>query len=96
MDSNVRWFQMSVGEQISNIGSEVERALRFRNKEPQKSLEFVNKAIELIERSQMDPKNQTRIRELGNCKEELIDFFIGDNIYSTTEEQLRRYYNAFL
>lgn len=86
---------MSIGEQISNIGSEVERAIRYKN-DQKKSLNFVNKAVELIERSQMDPKNRYRIRELGFCKEELIDYFIGENIYSTTDEALRKYYNAFL
>lgn len=96
MDRDVTWYRMSVGEQISNIGSEVERALRFREKNPARCLESVNKAVELIERTQMDPKNRHRIRELGYCKEELLDYFIGDNIYGTTDSQLRKYYDAFL
>jgi len=87
---------MSVGEQISNVGSEVERALRFREKDERSCMVHVSKAIELLERSQRDPKNRTRIAELGNCKVELIDYFIGDNIYGTTEEQLRRFYDSFL
>lgn len=97
MDRDLRWFQMPIGEQISNIGSEVERAIKYKNKgENKKSLDFVNKAIELIERSQMDPKNKNRIKELGFCKEEMIDYFIGENIYATTDDALRKYYNAFL
>lgn len=97
MDRNIKWFCMSVGEQISNIGSEVERAIKYKNKgESNKSLAFVNKALELIERSQMDPKNKNRIQEFGFCKEELIDYFIGENIYETTDAALRKYYNAFL
>lgn len=90
------WNQLSIGEQISNIGSEVERALRWKEKDSKKCIEFLNKAIELIERTQMDPKNNRRIGELGNCKDELLDYFIGDNIYGTTEKQLRDYYDAFL
>ena len=96
MDRNIKWFTMPVGEQISNIGSEVERALRYKDKDERKMLNFLNKAIELIERSQIDPKNIHRIRELGFCKEELIDYFIGENIYGTTEDMLRRFYDSFI
>ena len=32
MDRDLRWFQMPIGEQISNIGSEVERAIKYKNK----------------------------------------------------------------
>ncbi len=97
MDRYLKWYELTVGEQLSNIGSEVERALKFQEKnKPDRGLPFVNKAIELIERSQSDPKNIHRIRELGFCREELIDYFIGENIYGTTPEMLRKYYNAFL
>jgi len=95
MDRDVKWFQMSIGEQISNIGSEVARALKYKDNE-KKMLNFLNKAIELIERSQRDPKNRYRIAELGFCKEEMLDYFIGANIYQTTPEQMMKYYDAFL
>ena len=32
MDRDVRWFSMPVGMQISNIGSEVNRAIRWKKK----------------------------------------------------------------
>lgn len=96
MDRDLRWQQMSIGEQISNIGSEVERALRFKDTKPGRCMTCLNKAIELIDRTQKDPKNRHRIGELSCCREELLDYFVGDNIYNTTEKQLRSYYNAFL
>lgn len=37
MDKEMRWFQMSIGEQIGNIGGEVERAIHYKKKgEPEK------------------------------------------------------------
>ena len=45
---------------------------------------------------QQDPKNQYRKGELESCINELEDFFIGENIYNTTEDQLIRYYDAFI
>lgn len=99
MDRNVteRWHQMTVQEQLANVGSEVHRAIRFKNKnDEKKALNFVNAALDFLVLTQSDPKNRNRIQELGFCKEELIDYFIGENIYQTTDEMLIKYYDAFL
>lgn len=32
MDRTLRWFEMGIGEQISNIGSEVNRAIKYKNR----------------------------------------------------------------
>ena len=45
---------------------------------------------------QADPKNQNRKGELGCCIDELEDYFMGENKYNTTEDQLIRYYDAFM
>ena len=43
-----------------------------------------------------DPKNKHRCGELRAAIEELMDYFIGDNMYNTTDEVLMKYYDAFL
>ena len=48
MDPRVRWFEMPVTKQISNIGSEVARAIRWKNKgDYQKARNFCNKAMNI-------------------------------------------------
>ena len=97
MDRDVRWFAMPVGTQIANIGGEVERAIRWKNKNNTlRMMEFYNKALDLLSLSKRDPKNIHRLGELGFCEEELTDFFVGENYYNTTEEMLLKFYNAFL
>ena len=97
MDRTVNWFAMPVGVQISNVGSEVHRAISWKNRgDEQKKINFCMKAIEFIELMKEDPKNQYRKRELDCCIDELRDYFTVENIYNTTEEQLIRYYDAFL
>lgn len=97
MDRDVRWFAMPIGVQISNIGSEVARAIRWKQKQDnEKSISFCKKAIELIRLTEKDPKNRNRIRELQACEEELADYFYGDNVYHTTDDVLTRYYDAFI
>ena len=88
---------MPVTEQISNIGSEVARVLRYKKKgDFQKARNFANKAIEFWLLSEEDPKNRHRLGEFNCAVEELRDYFLGENIYQTTETMLTRYYDAFL
>ena len=91
------WFAMPVDEQISNIGSEVSRAIKWKNKNNEKRKEgFCAKAIEFLSLSIQDPKNKNRTREFENAINELIDYFYGNNVYGTTDEVLKKYYDAFL
>lgn len=88
---------MPIGVQISNIGGEVERAIRWKNKnETAKKIEFYKKALELLSLTKADPKNIHRLGELSFCEEELTDYFEGENYYNTTDEMLLKYYNAFI
>ena len=97
MDSTLRWFEMPVWMQISNIGSEVARAIRWKNKgDSQKAENFCKKAIDFWHLSEADPKNKHRIGEFECAIDELQDYFMGDNKFQTTDEILRRYYDAFL
>lgn len=97
MDSDLRWFEMPVWMQISNIGSEVERAIKWKKRgDEKKAANFCNKAIDFWRMSEADPKNKHRIREFQCAIDELADFFLGENLYQTTEETLTRYYDAFL
>ena len=76
MDSTVSFFAMPIGTQISNVGSEVQRALRWRKAgNRQREIAFCEKAIEFLTVMQQDPKNKHRIGELDACIEELRDIF---------------------
>ena len=88
---------MGIGEQISNIGSEVNRAIKYKNRnEEDTKRRFYEKAVELLNLTCADPKNKFRLGELQFCIEELTDFFVGTNQYNTTDEMLMKYYDAFL
>ena len=92
-----KWFSMTIGEQISNIGSEVIRADKWKARGDTKRMRgFYNAAIRFLRLSIIDPKNSAVVSELNLCIDELADYFIGDNIWQTSSETLRRYYNAFL
>lgn len=97
MDKNVSWYSMPIGVQISNVGSEVHRAIQWKKKgDVQKMIGFCRKAIGFLEVMKTDPKNQHRKGELDGCIEELQDHFMGEDRYGTSEEQMIRYYDAFI
>ena len=97
MDTAISLLTMPIGVQISNVGSEVNRALRWRKAgNRQREIAFCEKAIEFLNIMKQDPKNKHRSGEIDACIEELKDFFLGSNEYNTTEETLIRYYDAFL
>ena len=50
MDKTISWFAMPIGVQISNVGSEVHRAINWKNRgDVQKRNSFCMKAIEFLE-----------------------------------------------
>lgn len=92
-----KWFSLSIGDQISNIGSEVLRADKWKKRgNYERMRSFYDAAIDFLMLSRYDPKNKKRISEFDLCIDELADYFIGENKWNTTSEKLERYYNSFL
>lgn len=58
MDSvlSEKWFDLSLAEQMVNIGNEVKRALRFSSN-PEKRNMFLDKAIQYTCLTMEDPQN---------------------------------------
>lgn len=91
-----RWFELSIFEQMANIGADVDRAIRWRNKgDAQASNAAFERALELIDFTKMDPNNRKRLKELCRMREVLIDYFMFDNEYNCTDEQWQKYFYAF-
>ena len=96
MDRDMNWHSMPIGLQIYNIGSEVGRAIRWKNAANyQRQLNFAIKAIELIGLTKMDPKNIKRFDELNFYQQELIDYLFGENMYENTDESIMKVYDQW-
>ena len=91
-----RWFQMSLADQLGNIGSEVGRA-NAAKKQGQKEKEENAKAraMELIDLTVSDSRWVKRLKELARGREVLADWFYGDNIYGSSPENLENYFYHF-
>jgi hypothetical protein len=91
-----KWFQLSSIEQMANIGAEVGRAINWKKKgEKNLSLNALFRALDLIDASVADKKNKNRLKEFLRTREILVDYFVGKNIYQTSESQLEKYFYYF-
>ena len=89
------WQAMSFIKQMAHIGSEVSRALNWREKNPVYSRMAIDRILELIDLTIADPQNHKRGKELWRTREAITDFFYCDNQFSSSERSWRRYFDAF-
>jgi hypothetical protein len=90
-----RWFKFSFFEQMANVGSEIERTIIWRDKNPKYSAAAFERGLELLDLTIIDPKNKKRLKELCRLREVLADYFYFDNIYGSTDQNMRNYFHAF-
>lgn len=90
------WFKLTLVEQMAHIGSEVIRALAWKQKGDQNYTRMAfERALELLDLTRADPKCRHRLKEICRVREVLCDYFAGDNEYGSTGDQWRNYFNAF-
>jgi hypothetical protein len=90
-----RWFELSLVEQMANIGSEIERTIAWRGRSERNSAAAFDRGLELLDLTIADPHHRGRLRELTRVREALADHFVFDNGYGSTDESWRRYFHAF-
>ena len=91
-----RWFALSLVEQMANIGTDVDRALKWRTKgDTQTSILAFHRALELIDFTVADPKNKGRLKEILRVRECLADHLVGDNQYGFTDKAWQDYFYFF-
>ncbi len=91
-----KWQSLSMIDQLANIGSEVIRTINWKkqnNDELSKAAFF--RALELIDLTIQDPKNRKRLKEVVRTREALVDHFMYDNEYQTTDEIWYNYFFNF-
>jgi hypothetical protein len=93
-----RWWELSLADQLGNVGSEVGRALRWSSRQPELSRAAFERALELIDLTLDDPRHRrsvARLREIARVREVVVDFLAGQNLYSSTAASLQKYFDAY-
>lgn len=91
-----KWFELSFPSQMANIGSEVNRAIDWKNKNnPKYSYQAFERSLELLSLTISDQKNRRHLRELTRLYEVLADYFAFDNEYKSTDKSWQNYFFPF-
>src|SRR4030042_2937875 len=91
-----RWNQLSFVEQMANVGSEVERAIIWKEKNNSDySRKAFDRALELLDLSMEDKKNRKSLKEIARTREMLADYFAFENIYQSSDDGWKNYFLAF-
>lgn len=91
-----RWNNFSLSEQMANIGAEIGRTINWRKKENKTmSINALYRGLELLDFTINDKKNKNSLKEILRVREALVDFFLGDNIYKSSNLIWEKYFHYF-
>ena len=91
-----RWFELSLIEQLANVGTDIERTIRWKQKgNLEYSQHAFERALDLLDLSIADPKNRKRLKEITRTREALVDYFVYDNEYGSTDQLWHNYFFPF-
>jgi hypothetical protein len=91
-----RWKELSLVEQMANIGSEVSRAMRWRRKG---NIEFTQRAavraLELLDLSLGAGHSRPRLKEIARVREAVVDYLFDSNEFASSDDLWQSYFDHF-
>ena len=91
-----RWAQMSLAEQMLNIGSEISRANRWRSKDNEDRCRMAaGRALELISLTIDAQRGRHALGEFTRLYEVVADYYFCNNDYHSDGPSLQKYFDAF-
>lgn len=89
------WSNLSLLEQLGNIGSEISRAHTWREKDEIVFRNTIERALELFDLTLADPRWKERSREIKRAREVFCDAVSGGIKYGSTLSDVERYFFHF-
>lgn len=90
------WNELKFFEQMANIGSEVERAIKWKNKGNENyASQAFERSLELFDFTAEDKKNKKRLTEILRSREMFADYFVGGNNYNSNDKLWQNYFYSF-
>ena len=91
------WCEKSLAYQMGNIGSEVSRSLKNKDK-PTRFRGCFDRALELFDftiAALQEKRELGKLKEVCRAREEFCDYFNG-NVYHTDPDKMQAYYDQFV
>jgi hypothetical protein len=90
-----KWFNLSLAEQLANIGSEVSRASKWQGKDKNIFWGAVERALELFDLTLADSRWKGRLQEIARTREVFCDTVLGGKNYKSSFEDIESYFLPF-
>lgn len=91
-----RWDQFTLVEQMANIGAEVGRTIKWKTKgNVEMSRNAFFRGLELLDLTINDKRNKKSLKEILRVREALVDYFMGENIYKSSDILWEKYFIYF-
>lgn len=90
-----KWNQLSLMEQLGNLGSEISRADHWLNKDKAIFDHAVDRALTLFDLILEDPRWNKRHQEIARSREVFCDIIFGENSYKSSLRDLLHYFDQF-
>ncbi len=92
-----KWFEMTLAEQLANVGSDVDRIISWRKKLNEKYAENAfYRALDLLDLTISDKRwHGPKLKELCRLREVLCDSYLGGELYNTPLEYFQKYFFQF-
>jgi hypothetical protein len=92
-----RWFTLSLAAQLGNVGSEYERALRWKERGDEVRFEHAfARMLELVDLTIADPRwKNHRLKELTRLREVICDELCNETREFNSPSDLREYFLYF-
>ena len=92
-----KWHQMSLAEQLGNVGSDVDRIISWRKKKNEDyAKNAFYRALDLLDLTISDKRwYGPKLKELCRLREVLCDSFFGGELYNTPLEYFSKYFFQF-
>lgn len=98
-----RWENMSLAEQMGNIGSEISRVIRWKTKGNtermngalDRALELIDLSIQWAQTGEVRRAHPGALHELCRLREVVCDYYCGENAYLSNDNDMLRYFDAF-
>ena len=91
-----KWNELTLMEQLSNIGSEVHRTIVWHRKNDKESFQNAfYRALELFDLTMQDNRWRGRTKEIARSREVFCDYFAGDNQYNLDLDSFDKYFLQF-
>lgn len=92
-----RWKEMTFAQQMSNIGSEVQRALTFKSKNNKEySIRAFERSLELVDLTLDNAKGFPVLKEVARLRESLVDYFCYENQFKSSADIWQKYFLSFV